>query len=326
MPGITDLDVAESAIVAAVMSDGSQPMTSTRRFPVMGTHASITVVGGHSSLVDDAVGLAVELDGLWSRFSPDSDISLLNLAEGRPVEVDSRTVELVEAMMRGYRDTRGAFDPTLLPFLMAQGYSHSLVDPSRATVLPSSARAPGNLDGIRIEGDTVTVPLGTTLDSGGIGKGLAADLIVDFLRSNGALGAMVELGGDIRVDGASPRGRGWRLGIEHPFEEGHHISVVEIQSGGLATSSLLKRRFVSGSGDEGHHLIDSQTGKSLKSTAVTVSVLAPTAAQAEVFTKVGFSKPSSEFILSAKRRSLKAGLVTEEGQWVRSSDWPEYRA
>ena len=58
---------------------------------------------------------------------------------------------------------------------------------------------------MRIDRDhnTVALPAGVQLDLGGIGKGLAADLVASGLVERGALGACVALGGDVRVAGSS---------------------------------------------------------------------------------------------------------------------------
>lgn len=322
----SSLNPSDEALLAAVLGDGATPVVHSRSFKVMGSNASISVVGAHPSLLDDAIGMAAELEGLWTRFSPDSDISLLNWAEGAPVDVDPRTVTLIDCMQRAWRDTSGAFNPTLLPNLLRQGYTHSIVDARRFTTLPDSARAPGDIEGIVLDGNTVSLPRGTTLDAGGIGKGLAADMIAEFLRGEGALGVMVELGGDLRVEGYSPRGRGWRLGVENPLVADTHVSIIEIESGGVATSSQVKRRFQNESGDDTHHLIDSGTGESMESSALAVTVIAPSAWQAEVMAKVGFVRTPAEFLHLSRRKGLRAGVFSSDGSWTRSSDWPEYRA
>ena len=121
-----------------------------------------------------------------------SDISRLNWSEGEPTVVDQSTVRLVEAMREGWKLTAGDYDPTLLPDVLAAEYTASFVDPSRVTALPTSAIVPGYIDRITIEGQTVTLPFGTTLDPGGIGKGLAADFACEFamavLTGGGSLG------------------------------------------------------------------------------------------------------------------------------------------
>ncbi len=102
--------------------------------------------------------------------------------------------------------------------------------------------------------------------------------------------------------------------------------MVEIESGGIATSSQLKRRFTRSDGAETHHLIDGMTGLSMESSALAVTVLAPTAWQAEVMTKVGFTKKPADFLAFVRRQSMKAGVFTNDHQWMRSSDWPELDA
>ena len=60
-------------------------------------------------------------------------------------------------------------------------------------------------------------PADTGFDPGGIGKGLAADIVVDELRAEGAAGVCINLGGDVRVEGAARRGDAWTIAVEHPW-------------------------------------------------------------------------------------------------------------
>ena len=69
--------------------------------------------------------------------------------------------------------------------------------------------------------DGVRLPGRHGFDPGGIGKGLAADLVVDEVMAAGAAGVCVNLGGDLRVRGESPTGPAdrwsWTVAIEHPW-------------------------------------------------------------------------------------------------------------
>ena len=89
----------------------------------------------------------------------------------------------------------------LLPELIASGYAASVVAPDLVTTLPASASAPGRLASLTLDGSSVRMPVGTTLDPGGIGKGLAADIICEFGLAEGAWGIMAEISGDIVVAG-----------------------------------------------------------------------------------------------------------------------------
>ena len=151
----------------------------------MGSDAHVVVVGGPA-----------DLEGRWSRFLPDSEISELTRRTGEWVRLSPDTVLLVERALEAWRLTVGRFDPTVLGAVIRAGYDRSFeaLDPSRAGGSPLTVGAAG----IEVDGDRVRLPSGVGFDPGGIGKGLAADLVVAETRAAGAAGACVNLGGDLR--------------------------------------------------------------------------------------------------------------------------------
>jgi thiamine biosynthesis lipoprotein len=315
--------IARDAITALHSASGSQPAVLTDRRPLMGGHATISLVGASAPLLDAAFALADRCEARWSRFLPTSDISRLNRAEGRTVDVDASTVRLIGAMREGVALTDGDFDPTLLPLVIEAGYAASTVAPDLVTVLPDSARAPGRLADIRVEGTGVTMPVCTTLDAGGIGKGLAADLVSEFALAEGAWGVMAELGGDIVVAGRAPDGVAWSLGVEDPFEPGRHLGTVRIARGAIVTSSQRKRRFPN-AGGERHHLIDPRAGVSAGSGIQTTTVIAATGARAEALAKSGFLRPASECLAWLPTVGAAGLLVDADGTRHESTNWGRY--
>ena len=289
----------------------------------MGGSATITILGGGSDLLESCWQLLDDIESLWSRFLPNSDITRLNWAEGQTLEVDPRTVRLIEEMREGARRTGGDFDPTLLPDVVRAGYAASLVDPSRVTALPASARAPGDIFGVAIDGTSVTLPHGTTVDPGGIGKGLAADLVTEFALSRGAWGIMAEIAGDIRVAGEAPDGIAWRLGVENPFSGDEHVDVIRLPDGGVVTSSQRKRRF--GDGDHKHHLIDPRIRDSASTDVQTVTVIAATASKAETLTKPGFVRPVADYLAWLPSVGAAGMAVVADGSRHETENWGRYR-
>jgi thiamine biosynthesis lipoprotein len=315
--------ISRSAIRAVFDATGTLPGVVTRREPLMGGHGTITIVGASSVLLDETFALAMRCEALWSRFIASSDISQLNWSEGEPTVVDQSTVRLVEAMRDGWKLTAGDYDPTLLPDVLAAGYAASFVDPSRVTALPPSAVAPGKIDRITIDRQTVTLPFGTTLDPGGIGKGLAADIACEFAMAEGAWGVMAEFGGDVVVAGQAPDGVAWRLGIEDPLDPGGHCAVIRLARGSLVTSSQRKRRWATRDGDR-HHLIDPGTHTSASTSVQTVSVIAATGARAETLAKSGFVRDVAGY-LGWLPTVGAAGLVTNDtGAISTSQNWSRY--
>lgn len=321
---MSDASISRDAVRAVFHSTHSLPDTHTHVDQLMGGHGTITVVGVSPALLVQLWDFARALEALWSRFLPESDLSRLNWAEGGSVKVDPLTVQLIDAMREGYAVTSGSYDPTLLPDVIAAGYQSSQVDPARVTMLPASAHSPGNLAGVRVDGTSVTMPLGTTLDAGGIGKGFAADLVVQRALDEGAWGAMAEFGGDIAVAGQAPDGQGWHLGLENPYRPDEHLDVVSLSRGGIVTSSQLKRRF--GSGETAtHHLVDPSTRRSAHTSVRTVTVIAGTAARAEVLTKRGFVEDPEQYLTWLPRVGAAGLLVLADHSTLESTNWGDYR-
>ena len=308
--------------IHAAMTSGEGTLTvHEHTLAVMGTKAKITTVGGPEVLPHTIADFLAKLDRLWSRFRDDSEISQLNNSPGTPMEVSPETLRLLAQMAWGFSRTIGAFDPTLLPALISEGYDTSLVTPALTTRIPTHSRLRGSFEDIDIHDREVTLPQGTTLDSGGVGKGLAADMAVELALSEGALGALVEVGGDLRVDGLSPRSDQWRLAIENPHDRSQRLSVVELHNQGLATSTITKRRFQV-EGRDTHHIINPQTLRSAVSDTVQASVIAPTASAAEMWTKVAFVDGSRQLLASAHRHGFEAACLLDTGHWVTSRGWP----
>lgn len=269
----------------------------------MGTRATIVVTGGDGGLLDRAERRLAELEGRWSRFRADSEVSRLNAAAGRTLEVSADTALLVQRAREAWRLTDGAFDPLLLRALERLGYDRSfeLVEAGRPAsgVAPSPASsAPGRptpsrpspVKAIAIGDHTVQLPAGVAFDPGGIGKGLAADLVATELLARGARGALVEVGGDLRAIGRAPQSSGW--GVEVEDHTGAAIGLLALVAGGVATTTSARRRWRQPAhGDDPgtrHHLVDPATGKSAAGPVRSVTVVAGEAWLAEVLATATF--------------------------------------
>lgn len=271
-----------------------------------------------------AISRLDRLESLWSRFLPDSEISQLNRSGGQPVQVSAETVALLEHAVLAWSATDGAFDPTLLGTLARLGYAESRTNPNNVTVLPDfgGAASPGPA-GILInpERDTVALPQNTVIDPGGIGKGLAVDLVTDELTADGA-GALIELGGDLRCAGPPPPG-GWQIDVFNPDRTTvlHRVALAE---GGVASSSTQLRRWTTESGDDAHHIVDPQTHIPSANGVAGCTVIAGTAAWAESFTKVAFARPVPEAIRIYEQRRLAALIIDDDGAEYPTTTWKDF--
>jgi thiamine biosynthesis lipoprotein len=292
-------------------------MAADVRFPAMGSEAHVVVVGD-GALAERARRRLAELEQRWSRFLWDSEVSRLNRARGRGVVVSSDTLLLVRRALAAWAVTGGRFDPTVLGDVIRAGYDR----PFEAIVLrprrgPGSGGAPSAsalhrgagrilVDPARRE---VTLPADVGFDPGGIGKGLAADLVVAELLAAGATGVCVNVGGDLRVAGASPEGGPWGVDVEAPDGPGV-VARLALVAGGVATSTTARRRWVV-DGEERHHLIDPRRGRPARTRVVSATAVAGDAATAEAAAKAVLLAGGRELLaggreLLADRRKLLA--------------------
>jgi thiamine biosynthesis lipoprotein len=239
-------------------------------------------VGGPGGLAEGARRRVDDLERRWSRFDDDSEINALNRAAGSWLEVSADTVTLVQRAGQAWRLSGGAFDPTVLGAVIRAGYDGSFdrlgpaPGPGRSALLTGAA-------GIAVDGCRVRLEAGTGFDPGGIGKGLAADLVCAETLAGGAEGVCVNLGGDVRVVGTGPDGGGWTVAVEHPWASAP-VALVGLADGAVATSTTLLRRWEGAAGAR-HHLIDPRTGEPSDSDVRLACVVAAEGWVAEVLAK-----------------------------------------
>jgi thiamine biosynthesis lipoprotein len=251
----------------------------------MGSELHLLAEGaGAERSIRAAIAEIGELEQRWSRFRPGSELCRLNAASGSAIELSEVTFDAVCRAVQAWRDTYGYFDPTVLPALERAGYDRSFDqlapsggagdDPGTVAGLPSPGCAGIVLDAAS---RTVLLPPGVRLDLGGIGKGLAADRVLELMLDAGAEGALVNIGGDVRVGGVAPSPEGWLIDVDDR-------ALVSLSAGAVVTSSVARRRWLV-RGRSFHHLIDPATGLPAESGLMTVAVLGASAGSAEVVAK-----------------------------------------
>ena len=263
-------------------------MNAVQEFRAMGATCMISVYSPKAAEDLARIGaMRVELlEQSWSRFREASELNRLNsLAGTGPVVVSADLLTLVWHMKRAWEMTNGLFDPTMLSEIKAAGY-----DADYATVIARSALADiamWNMSSagstsqawprvsamasvlVDQEASTVSLPAGVGLDPGAIGKGLGADIVANELMEAGALGVLVDLGGDIVVAGKPGDADAWVIAVEDerdPDNTAREPQLVTLDAAstdadyetfGIATSSTLYRRWAGGTR---HHVIDPRTG------------------------------------------------------------------
>ena len=279
--------------------------------PLMGTTAEL-VIDGPPALVAQAFRRLRELELTLSRFLPDSELERLHRHSGTWIQVSHALHSALRWSVRLHDETGGLFDPAVRTALETLGYDRSYADgldrgePAGATA-PSTTPVPYTLGdrGARV----VRLDPGARIDLGGVGKGLAADLVAAELVTAGARAAYVSLGGDIHAAGEAPDG-GWEVPLLHPAD-GTPFAVHRLHEGGLVMSTPLLRAWRRGSHVH-HHLIDPRTGRSARTDVIAVAVASRSAARGEGLAKAAVVAGSRHGADLLRGADVRAWIVTAD--------------
>ena len=255
-----------------------------------------------------------ELELRWSRFVPGSDISRLNTSPEALIVVSPDTILLLSTMRQAWLSTGRRYDPAMLSAIVEAGYSTSIDGSgrtSRMTGLPAHGCSIGD---VMIDPATsaVMVPTGVGLDPGGIGKGLAADIVVTELLRDGTGGALVSVGGDLAAAGTAPTAEGWYVAIEDPIDPSRSLTTLALDVGGVATSSIMKRTWVRGRGQR-HHVIDPATQTCATTDLAAVTVIARAGWEAEVHATAALLAGSERALDYLERHQCDGIAITLDG-------------
>lgn len=274
--------------------------------------------------LDEVERFFAQVEAELSRFRPQSGLSRLNAAAGRgPQPISPVLAEVLAEALEAARVSGGVFDPTVLNALQTAGYDRSFEQIETGRASPQrgqSAAAPASgWQQVRLDAakGTAAVPGGQGIDLGGIAKGWTVDQAARQLGQWGP--ALVDGGGDIRAAGAP--GEPWPVAVQDPFDETRDLAVVLLTDNAVATSSVGGRRWQR-NGQPMHHLIDPRTGQPSRSDLHTVTVLAPTAADAEVTAKVVLLLGRHEGQRFAEQRDHSVLCVGHDGQQSTAGHWP----
>jgi len=292
-----------------VSATATDDATVSRRLEALGGSVSIQASGpGAGPAVERAEAAIRDLQQRLTRFEPESELCRLNSDPRETVEASPIMLRFAaEAVMAGHL-SGGLVDATCLDAVEAAGYTRSLGrSPVSGSVAGLASRptagsvSPGGPDPRRrwmsVSVDprrgVLTRPVGTRLDSGGIGKGLAADVAAEQMGDLELFA--VDCVGDIRFGGTGGFER--QILIDSPDPGAGPVGSIRQTAGAVATSGVTRRSWIDPDGGTAHHLIDPASGRPARTGVLQVTALAPTGVEAEVRAKAA--------LLSGRRRAAE---------------------
>ena len=268
-----------------------------RSFACMGSDVRLLIDADGArptAAADDAEAYMHDFGARLTRFDPASELSRLNADPRDEVPVSPLLAAAVGAGVWAAERTGGLVDPTLVGALEGAGYASSRAGVTPASLAAALAAAPprrpaGPDPAARwraLAADpaagVVRRPAGLAVDTGGTGKGLAADALAHRLRTTERF--LVDCGGDLAVGGRHSAERPWDVDVLHPLT-GERAHVLRVRGGGVATSGLNVRLWRRPDGTFAHHLLDPSTGQPAWTGLIGVTALGASALEAEVLAK-----------------------------------------
>jgi FAD:protein FMN transferase len=270
--GTTLILLALVTFTSSGLANGTGEDLHVARRWLMGTEMRLVIVGAHARAEDVAercFALVADLEESLSTWIPESPLSRINARAGERVVVSDMIADYLDRCLEDHRRTEGAFDPSV-------GTWRGIDDPAQRPRI--------GLDRIEVErtaeGNRVRLPFaGFALDSGGNGKGIAVDRVVEELRRSGVHTALVDFGGSSWYGlGAPPDGEAWIVTVPVPGS----ARDVRLRDRALSVSAT---HLDDADGSRRVHIFDPRTGTAIEVERVAI-VTSPSAEDAEVLSTV----------------------------------------
>lgn len=225
------------------------------------------------------------VDQTFSTFNDESIISKINRNE--PVKLNQMFIEVFDLAKTVSKDTHGAFDITVAPLVNVWGFGFKSGTPPTKAVIDSLRHLTGyekvKLIGSKVRKQDPRI----MLDCSAIAKGYGSDVVAQYLRSRDVENFMIEIGGEIVVQGNSDKRLPWKIGVTKPTDDSTQVNnelqtVLNVTNTAMATSGNY-RRFYYKNGKKYAHTIDPKTGYPVQHNILSATVLANTCAKADAY-------------------------------------------
>ncbi len=257
--------------------------------------------------------LLVSINQEMSTYLVDSSISLFNQSQTKDwFPVSKRFLDVIKTAQRISHSSQGAFDVTVMPLVNLWGFGSS-----KKNSLPSQQQIDSALDKtgyqfLQIQLQPTAIrkqKIHLSIDLSAIAKGYAVDAVALLLQKHQFQHFLIEIGGEIRVQGKNKQHEPWRIAIEKPTMLYRSIQQgLKLNNSAIATSGDY-RNYYEQEGKRYSHTINPKTGKPITHKLASVTVLNKSAmiadAQATAIMVLGEKKGK----IYAQRENLQVYMI-----------------
>jgi len=251
-----------------------------RHLGAMGTALEIQVeAADRTTALQASERAALAIEGAEARLSTwrdDSELARLNRTPvGQGFEASERLAAELSAVCSWYRETGGAFDPSIGGLVDAWDLRGAGRRPSDQEI--AAALVPGGLAAaLELQGRTaVRRTDALRLEEGGFGKGAGLDAALAAAAGEGVQRVVLDLGGQVALSG----GEAVTWSVADPRDRERSAVSFLLERGSVATSGNSERAVVV-EGERIGHLLDPATGRPVEDFG-SMTVWAPDALSAD---------------------------------------------
>lgn len=230
--------------------------------------------------------------------------------------------------------TNGGFDPTLGELIMLWGFGPQEGQrPPNDEAIHAALKATG-VEKLTLKDSPPQVAKshpGLHLNLSAVTKGYAVDLLAQHLESEGIENYVINIGGDMRTSGRPVNQSVWTISIQKPDPDtkgDQAYEKIHLNSAGIATSGDY-HRYIKIDGSHYSHILDPETGWPVQSNLASVTIIAPTAVQADGIATACMALGVETAIELVESIEQVEGLFISrksEGEFetIKSSKWPYF--
>ena len=235
---------------------------------------------------DSVMAALKAVDQSLSMFNSNSVISKINRNDS--VVLDSLFITMFNEAQAISQLSNGAFDITVAPLVNAWGFGTKSQEPrtkNQDIHLDSIKALVGyhkvHLDNHCLLKDDERI----TLDASAIAKGYACDVVANTLRRQGCENLLVDIGGEVVLEGVNNKGQPWRVGISKPKIDATGMEkelqeVIASTNLCMATSGNYLQYYIVGD-ERRSHTIDPRTGYPVEHSLLSATVIASSCMRAD---------------------------------------------
>lgn len=293
------------------------------------TIISISIYDSNKSkadkLLEESMGMCYEYEKMFSASIPSSDFSKINTSKSETVNVNPQTAQLINESLKYSELSDGLFDisvESVTKLWDFHGNSNTVPDQE----LISEAEKHVNYKNIKVSGDnTVTIAdADAQIEAGGLAKGFIADKIADYLLTQNVQGAVINMGGDMRLIGKPAGKETFSIGINDPNNSGSPLFPIFVTNTSVATSGTYERSFTLND-KLYHHILDPKTGYPCNTDVVQATVVTDSSMAADALATICILKGSKEALnLIESLDNTEAIIITDSGLTLYTSGMNKY--